>query len=160
MKEIRLGKSGLSAKVDDEDFAFINSFWWKADFSSHLAYARTQVHKSKKWIKMHRLIMLACKGEIIDHIDGDGLNNCRSNLRFVSHSQNVKNAGKYKKGGSKYKGVYIQKRTGRFMASIQCDKKRFFVGLFNSEIEAARARDIKAKELHGEFARLNGVTHG
>jgi hypothetical protein len=99
---------------------------------------------------LHNVIMPAPKGMIIDHKDGDGLNNRRYNLRPATHANNMQNA-KFDKGTSKFKGVHFYKQTKKWRASI-AEKH---LGYFNDEHEAARAYDNAAKEMFGEFARLN-----
>lgn len=91
----------------------------------------------------------------IDHIDGDKLNNRLDNLRLCTPSQNMCNLPPRKNKSSAYKGVYYSKRDSIYGVSITINNKRLHVGNFKTELEAARAYDEKAKELHGEFARLN-----
>jgi len=92
---------------------------------------------------------------VVDHIDRDGLNNRKSNLRLCTNAENIRNAGKRGKGFSKYKGVSRHTRGKKWTAVIQLNKKTYFLGYFENEIDAARAYDKKAKELHGQFACLN-----
>jgi hypothetical protein len=94
--------------------------------------------------------------EHCDHIDGNGLNNQRSNLRLSIRHGNHKNASKKNVlSTSLYKGVYFYKAGHTWRAEIQCDHERHFLGDFEIEEDAAHAYDKKAKELFGEFARLN-----
>ena len=150
MKEIKLTQ-GKSAIVDDEDYEGLNRFKWFAEQRGNTFYAR-----SKSSTYMHRFILGLEQGDgkEIDHKDGNGLNNCRENLRLCTRSQNNIN-GRVRKGTSKYKGVCWDKRDKKWKARISIDKKRISLGNWLSEIGAARAYDIKATELHGEFARLN-----
>ena len=95
----------------------------------------------------------------IDHIDGDGSNNRIANLRLATIAENMRNRGKVKrkvgKWSSQYKGVIYDKRRGQWIADITFQRKKIRVGRYPTEVDAARAYDEVAKELHGEFARLN-----
>jgi hypothetical protein len=105
--------------------------------------------------KMHRLILGIADPKLdVDHRDGDGLNNCRSNLRVATRQQNGSNQRK-RANSNTYKGVCFDKSRNRWLAGIKVNYKRINLGRFESEIEAAQMYDVAAKELHGEFARLN-----
>jgi hypothetical protein len=92
-----------------------------------------------------------------DHIDGNGLNNTRANLRLCSHSENIRNqrlrVSDVKR--SRFKGVTFYPDTGRWKAVIHHNKVRYSLGIFEIEEEAARAYDAAARERFGEFARTN-----
>ncbi len=90
-----------------------------------------------------------------DHINGDGLDNRRSNLRIASPSQNVMNQKKRTKTSSKFKGCYLEKSTNKWVARITVNYKNIIIGRFKDELKASFAYDEKAKELFGEFAKLN-----
>src|SRR5690606_17270138 len=123
-------------------------------------YAVSRLKINGKWknIRMHRLIMGVEKSSkpMVDHIDGNGLNNCRSNLRLATHSQNLQNADS-RRGTSKYKGVYFSKQLQKYRAKIIVDKKEIMLGSYINEDDAARAYNYAAIEYFGEFARLNDV---
>jgi len=93
-------------------------------------------------------------GQCIDHINGNGLDNRRANLRFATPAQNVWNSRR-KKSASGYKGVYSAKGEKKFGAAIRCNKKRIHLGCFDSAIDAAKAYDTAAKKYHGQFAQTN-----
>lgn len=110
---------------------------------------------------VHRLIWKLAYGSIpnnmmIDHRDQDKSNNRLDNLRLATNGQNQFN--KRAQTHKKFKGVYSHK--GKFKAEITHQKERFYLGLFECEVEAAKAFDKKAKDLHGEFAQLNFTESG
>jgi len=158
MKQIPLTQ-GQFALVDDEDFEELKKHKWYAYKSKYTFYAgrklRLGVNK-RQIIVMHRQILgLEDPKMQGDHIDWNGLNNQRHNLRIATNSQNVRNVRPNKNTSSKYKGVNWEKRDNVWRAQIQCDKRKIYIGSYKDEIEAAKAYDKKAKELFGEFAYLN-----
>ncbi len=104
---------------------------------------------------MHRLIANAPAHLLVDHIDHDGLNNRKANLRLCSIAQNNQNSRPNRNAASKYKGVSWAQSCRKWFARIRPNRKTIYLGLFTDEIEAALAYDRKAKELFGEFAYLN-----
>jgi len=104
---------------------------------------------------MHRQILSCPPDLLVDHIDHNGLNNCKRNLRLCTPAQNTRNSLSSANSSSKYKGVCWSKREKKWTASIQFNKKAYHLGYFTDEIKAAKAYDKKAKELHGQFACLN-----
>jgi hypothetical protein len=142
------GKHGHVCIVDNEDAEILVGSWFDGRyFKSDLGY-------------IHRLIAEAEHGFIpedmfVDHIDGDPLNNRRGNLRVVTKAQNAANA-KSRGGASQYRGVY-KARSGKWAAQIAKEGQRISLGHYETEEEAAAAYDEAAKELHGEYARLNLV---
>lgn len=104
---------------------------------------------------MHRMLC-GTGSEVIDHIDGNGLNNQRSNLRPCTQSQNLANMRLSKHNTSGYKGVCKTSR-GTFHAGIYVNNKRIHIGVFKTPIEAALAYNKAAQKYHGNFARLNQV---
>jgi len=158
---IRLSQ-GLYAKVDPEDFYELIKYKWCACKSSRTYYAsRIEItKKQRKCVSMHRFVMSeALKGygiEMqIDHINGDGLDNRKANLRLATAAQNSRNRRQRRGKSSKYKGVSFIKPKGKFVAEITCNGKRMSLGHFESEVEAAKAYDETAKKYHKEFACLN-----
>lgn len=120
-------------------------------------YIRFSYNKCRYFL--HRYVMKATKNQIIDHKNGNKLNNKLSNLRFCTYSQNSANIVK-NKGISKYKGVSFDKngkRIKRWMARCEIKGRNITIGRFLTEKEAAIAYNIKAYELWGEFAVLNKV---
>jgi hypothetical protein len=109
-----------------------------------------------KRMYLHRAIMHARKGKLIDHRNGDGLDNRRDNLRLATHSQNMCNRRKTKlKTTSRFIGVYFNRETNKWRAAIKCKGKKIALGRFVNEVEAAMAYDAAAKKYHGRFASLN-----
>jgi len=103
---------------------------------------------------MHRQLLTPPQGQCIDHINGNGLDSRRANLRFATAAQNAWNSKK-RSPRSTYKGVWFAKDKNKFRAAIGHNKKRIHLGYFDSPIDAAKAYDIAAKKHHGRFARTN-----
>ena len=163
MKEIQLTK-GKVAIVDDADYERVMALgkWCCVGTDGYAGRTMRLGKKNGKWIKrhlaMHRFIMNCPEGSQVDHINGDIMDNRKSNLRICSHSDNMKNRSLYKNNSSGYKGVYLHKAAKKWAASIRINKgKRKHLGLFDDCIEAARAYNEAALIHHGEFARLNEI---
>lgn len=159
MKLIPLTKDKY-VMVDDIDFDYLNQWKWHARRKEGNYYAgRTMSVKEDKnrgTMLMHRqLLSIKDKSVHIDHEDRNGLNNCRSNLRVCSFSENMKNRKAW--GGSKFLGVcrHVSRDKIKWRATICINKKCMHIGLFDSESSAALAYDLKAIEFHGKFANLN-----
>lgn len=161
MKEIYLNK-GYKALVDDEDYERLNKFKWfiKSHSSSNTIYAQRNVFRNGKWTTqpMHKDIVHVTGFKHIDHIDGNGLNNQKINLRECSLSQNIMNSRKRKNTSSRYKGVSWVKQKQKWSAEIQYNKTKIRLGCFATENEAAEAYNSAALQYHKCFARINIVT--
>ncbi len=144
---------GLFALVDAEDYAQLSRFQWFAEGGPRTYYAVRK--ENGKSIKMHRQILNAPDNLVVDHIDHNGLNNRKSNLRLATFTQNCQNQRRISHGTSKYKGVHWNKRLKKWAAQITCDKKTHHLGYFTNEIDAAKAYDRAAKKYHREFAVPN-----
>lgn len=164
-KIIKLTK-GYETIVDDEDFEKLNKYQWYVIKKSNMHYAvRNAIRDGKrKTVHMHRLLMnlVTLDGHylnpdiILDHVDRNGLNNQKNNLRFANKSTNGMNRDKAnKKCSSKHKGVSLNKN--RYHAYIKVNTKRINIGYFLTEKEAALAYNKAAIKYHGEFARLNEI---
>ncbi len=155
MKVIELTQ-GKVALVDDEDFEQLNRYKWCANKNFNNFYAlRTVVLKGgrHKTIKMHREILgLADPKILIDHRDGNGLNNQRENLRICTNQQNRRNSRKRKRTSSQYKGVSFFKRKKKWHARIGINGKLVPLGYFVNEEDAANAYAQAAKKYFGVFA--------
>lgn len=155
MKEIPLTQ-GHVALVDDADFESVSKFKWHATKGlSGIWYARRNVRKPDGTRMTQRLHQFLMPGVLmVDHEDGDGLNNRRYNLRHCTPSQNQCNSRK-RAGSSTSKGVSWNLRQGKWIAYINLNGKRRHLGLFKSEDAAAQAYDTAARTLHKEFAAPN-----
>jgi len=153
MKEIKLSK-GLVTQVDDDNFEYLNQFKWYALINHRTIYAQrvVQSNNKKQTLKMHRIIMNTPNELEVDHKDGNGLNNQRSNLRNCIHRDNCKN--KKSSSKSKYLGVSLNPK-GIALARITHNGQRINLGSFRTIIDAAHAYDEAAIKYHGEFANLN-----
>lgn len=154
MKKITLTQ-GKFALVDDEDFEEIGKYKWYIETGANTFYAaRTIITKngSKHKIFMHRSIMNTPKNLMTDHIDGNGLNNQRSNLRLCTNSQNQANSIIRKNNTTGYKGVCLKK--GKYTATISINRKRVHLGVFKTKLEAHEAYVEASKKYHKEFSRV------
>jgi len=149
VRRIPLG-NGLFATVDAADYKKLSKYQWHASPHGRTVYASCCT--GGRVVYMHRMIMRPRQGYVVDHIDGNGLNNRRCNLRVCTRRQNQANQGP-RGGSSRFAGVYRHKN--KWEAAIRCRGKRYYLGLFDDEVQAAKARDRKAYELHGERAYLN-----
>ena len=152
--EIILTK-GFVALVDDDDAPEILRFKWCANISNRNVYAarRDMGHVGARKIRMHRVIIGAPDGMSVDHINGNGLDNRRANLRLCANSQNICNSRLRIDNAVGFKGVSPQ--NGRFRARLTVQGKNRSLGLFATPEEAAHAYDAAAIEEFGEFARVN-----
>lgn len=151
MKQVALRHSSVFAIVDDEDYERVSKKKW------YLSRRAATAWHEGKMVKMHRFIMSPQPSVLIDHIDHDILNNQKSNLRFATDSQNVRNRSKGKKKTSSiFKGVYLSKRgVKRWCAAIRGGSSTIYIGSYMTEKEAGMTYDEAAIRLHGEFACTN-----
>ena len=151
---------GKYAIVDVKDYGWLSRHNWFALKGQRTFYA-TRWERPEKGgrqlaVAMHRAIMGAVKGELVDHINHNGLDNRRVNLRKATRAQNSQNRRKPRVNSkSQYKGLAWQKRTGKWSVRIQVDWDHKCIGTFTDELEAAKAYDDAARKYHGEFASLN-----
>jgi len=159
VKEIPLTR-GMVARVDDEDYErLVRHRWHLADTGTRFYVARycrvgEKRGRSKLW--MHREVIGAPAGLFVDHIDGDGLNNQKANLRLCTYSQNNRNKVKTR-ARRRFRGIRPVKdsKHGRWRADITINGKTRYLGTFATDVEAARAYDRVLIEVGGEFARPN-----
>lgn len=155
--EIQLGH-GKVAVVDEDDFGLVSAHKWHLFRRRKTVYAIASVKLADgKWttLYMHRLIMGARLGFQIDHIDGDGLNNRKANLRFATSSQNNQNRRPIRRAQSGYKGVYWNNNQGKWYTQICINRKKIHLGYFSNKEEAARSYDESARRYFGKYARTN-----
>jgi hypothetical protein len=155
-----------SAVVSPEDYEFLTQWKWWANKScvaggrfKWYAYRTKRQNGNSKNISMHREIARRSQADFdeskdCDHVDGDGLNNTRDNIRLATRSQNIANSIKVAGTSSRFKGVYWSKASRKWAASIKVNYKSIHLGLFSKEEDAGQAYLISAKEHFGEFAYL------
>jgi hypothetical protein len=160
MKRIALN-NGLFAIVDDDDFEELSKHRWYLykGRNTHYACRSHYERDNTRHIRMHREIAKAQPLDEVDHINGNGLDNRKCNLRLCSRSQNSWNMVSTR-GTSKYKGVSYKKKTKKWKAQINYQNHDYHIGYFSSELDAAIAYDACARILYGDFARLNRKQYG
>jgi len=146
--------------ISDEDADLVSQFKWSAVRRKGKWYTLTNLPGGGGTTSIHRLVCGLKTGDPakVDHIDGNGLNNQRSNLRLCDNQRNRWNSASHVGGTSRYKGVSWHKfksGAGKWRGQITVDGVKYRLGLFDTEEAAARACDALMIELHGEFARLN-----
>ena len=162
MKKIRIKSKTHGDKfalVDDEDYNRITEYVWNLNKWGDTFYAiRTNHDKNNglpSTVRMHRSAIFAPAGKSVDHIDRNGLNNQKENLRLCSVSQNQMNTKLRRDNKSGYRGVYWRTKSNKWNASITINGKQKTIGEYFCLIRAAKAYDDKAREHFGEFASLN-----
>lgn len=146
---LSLGNSTRNAIVDLE-FSYLDKYNWNL---SSKGYIRTSENYKEK--SLHRMILKLRKGEFVDHINGDKLDNRLSNLRQANSQQNSWNRKSISKGGSSYKGVFWRKDRSCWVARIKVNGIPIYIGSSLDDQEAALMYDAAAIQLFGEYARLN-----
>jgi hypothetical protein len=154
MKEIPLSQ-GLVALVDDGDFEAVSAHKWSAAKKPHANYAVRSVRRTDGgWTPLYLHTFLTGY-ELVDHANGNGLDNRRSNLRSATEAENRQNMRRARNNTSGFKGVTWNGRRQKWMAQIQSQGHNRYLGLFTTPEEAAHAYDDAARALFGEFAAVN-----
>ena len=157
MKEISLTQ-GKVAFVDDEDFERLNKFKWYAIKHGNTFYAKrhkARLNTTRTTISMHREIITFASNKVTDHRDGNGLNNCKANLRSCTQQQNKFNQRMPRKDNKLgVKGVCWHKQHKKFYPTIAVNGKKMHLGFFDILEDADKAYRIAEKKYFGEFARL------
>ena len=150
---------GKVAIIDDADWDLVSGYrWYAMCVIGRLWYARTDIRRpdcKRSALMIHRLILGITDRKVhVDHIDGDGLNNRRSNLRACSHSENLRNHGANANNKSGFKGVSWREDRGKWRARIKVNRKEHSLGYYDTAEEAHMAYCRAAIEMHGEFANF------
>lgn len=146
---------GYEAVIDAEDVPLVDGFNWTAMVSARTVYAcRTGPRPEQKKIIMHRVLMGDLGGLQVDHIDTDGLNNRRSNLRAVTASQNMCNQRLTARNTSGLKGASLHRKSGKWQAHIMLHGKSRNLGCFGCPTAAHFAYAKASHAVHGEFGRI------
>lgn len=155
IKEIPLTRKKV-AVINKNDFQLVNQFKWHA---SAYGYAVSdQRYKLGKYLFMHRLIMNAKEDEEVDHINGDKLDNRKSNLRICTRTEQLRNTKKRSDSTNKFKGIVKRpNRNKPWHARIKVNKKEISLGYYVTQEEAAKAYDQAAIKYFGKFARINFI---
>lgn len=152
MKNITLTNGGCSL-VSDEDFDEVSKYKW---YRKRGENKREDAVRTTDGVKMSRFIMNPPKDMVVDHADGNTLNNMRENLRICTQAENGRNS-LIKTNTSGMRGVHWHKGAKKWVAKISVDYERKFLGYFDSLGDAGRAYNEAAKKYHGEFAKLNYI---
>lgn len=151
---------GKTALVDDEDYEKLSKVRWFAFVRSGTSYAAR--HNGRPVVYMHREIVGAEPGTEVDHINGDGLDNRRANLRRCTHSQQQMHSLRRKRGRTGYRGVeyaaHVNKKNP-YLVRVMVSLKVVHTSYHATAEEAARMYDAVARRVHGEFAVLNFPAH-
>ncbi len=156
MKEIALSR-GLVTQVDDEDFENLSAHKWYAQPGSKgNFYAARQIRirpNKQRALQMHRVLINAPDGLEVDHVDYNGLNNQKENLRLATYAENKRHENLRTTNNSGFKGV---SRKGRKWAARICiQEQQIWLGCFDTAVEAAHCYDAAVIKHFGEFAVTN-----
>jgi AP2 domain/HNH endonuclease len=149
---------GKFAIVDPDDFFRLARDKWFATKGCSTFYAARWIYKAgkRRWHFMHREVCKVPDDMLVDHINHNGLDNRKANLRPATFAQNVRHRKKRSGNSrSRYKGIWWDKSWKKWCAEISVNRTKIRLGSYDDEIEAAKAYDRAAIKYHGEFANLN-----
>jgi hypothetical protein len=153
MREIKLTK-GKVAIVDDSDYEVLSAFTWYFDGRGYASRTLCIGYPKCKHYRMHRQVLGIVDPKIhVDHINGDRLDNRKSNLRLCSNAENMRNRGALKSNTSGFKGVVLSGKD-RWRAQIKFKRTYYYLGIFSTAEAAHEAYKSAAAKLHGEFANF------
>ena len=152
MKEITL-TNGMKAIVDKDVYESLNKLRWNCNNKGYATCYGYSDNGKPVYIYIHRIVNATPEGMDTDHINGNRLDNRRENLRSVTRSQNSYNRSIYKNNKSGYKGVQLYAATGKYHAAITVNKKRIFLGSYDTPEEASKAYEDASDLYYGEFKR-------
>lgn len=156
MKTIILS-TGETVLVDAETYEWARNKKWQLHTDGYAHRGARRSDGRLTTVKMHREILGALPGQLVDHVNGNKLDNRKENLRFCSKTENGWNRPEQKNNTSGYKGVYATPY-GRWTAQTRLNKKLVYLGTFATKEEAAEAYNQAALKHHGPFAKLNKVS--
>ena len=149
---------GKYAIIDIEDYDLVSQYKWFSSYEkgNQSFYAKTNIKVGEKTTieRLHRLILSAKKGEIVDHINGDTLDNRRCNLRFASAAENIRNSRRRSTNTSGFKGVWWNKQVNKWQADIKVLGKKIYLGRYDDPQDAHEAYCAAALKHYGEFANF------
>jgi hypothetical protein len=151
---------GKYAIVDPEDYERLSKYKWQVRKEARTFYATRskprEKGKKRKYISMHRDVLPVPEGMFVDHINHNGLDNRKANLRPATPAQNALNRRSRKnKKFTEYKGITWNKQNKKWVVRIKHNDKRMFLGCFDDEVEAAKAYDRAARKYQGRYAAVN-----
>jgi hypothetical protein len=160
MATVTVRIKGYDVLISEEDRELVNQYAWcpavekLADGTVGRIYFNCSIYRPvRAGLRLHRLILNATRGMVVDHINGNTLDCRRENLRICTNAENIKNCRLYSNSTSGYKGVCWEKGTKKWSAKIQVDKKRIFLGRFDDIELAYEAYKAASSKYHGEFGR-------
>jgi len=148
-------KNNYEIIIDTEDCFYLKNCLLSISKEKNYIYPVFYFNKTRK--RLHRIIMNCPKEMVVDHINGDTLDNRKCNLRVCTNAQNIMNSFPHKNKSCEFKGVCFSKKYKKWQSQITFEKKNYFLGYFENKVDAAIVYNNAAIKYFGEFARLNEV---